>query len=115
MFASNIDSGFGNSFPCKKKEKTHDNVCKIYSSVAWYIIVVESVLHSVCFVCTESELLDVIGTKVSLKSFPPCYSQSPLITDFTPPPPSNSGLKLVCNVNIVYGNLKSQNHHAQKP
>ncbi len=22
----------------------------------------------------------------SLKSFPPCYSQSPLLTDFTPPP-----------------------------
>ncbi len=33
----------------------------------------------------------------SLESFPPCYSQSPLITDFTPSPsPSKSGLKLVC-------------------
>jgi hypothetical protein len=35
-----------------------------------------------------------------------------------PPPPalSNSGLKLVCNVNIVYGNLKSENSedYAQK-
>jgi hypothetical protein len=30
-------------------------------------------------------------------------------TDFTPPPnPSKSGLKLVCNVNIVYGNLTAE-------
>jgi hypothetical protein len=40
--------------------------------------------------------------------------------DFTPPPPphlSKSGLKLVCNVKVVYGNLKSENSqdHAQKP
>ncbi len=41
--------------------------------------------------------------------------------DFTPPPPpshlSKSGLKLVCNVNIVLGNLKSENSQddAQKP
>jgi hypothetical protein len=27
-----------------------------------------------------------LGQKSSLKSFPPCYSQSPLLTDFTPPP-----------------------------
>ncbi len=37
------------------------------------------------------------------------FSSSPLLTDFipTPPPPhlSKSGLKLVCNVNIVQGNL----------
>ena len=48
----------------------------------------------------------------SLKSFPPCYSQSPLLTDFTPPEK-----KVVCNVNIVYGNLKSENSqdYAQKP
>ncbi len=38
----------------------------------------------------------------SLKSFGPCYSQSP-----SPPPPL-SGLKLVCNVYNVYGNLKSE-------
>jgi hypothetical protein len=44
----------------------------------------------------------------SLKSFPPCYSQLPLLTDFTSPH-SKSGLKLVCKVNIVYGNLKSEN------
>jgi hypothetical protein len=48
-----------------------------------------------------------------LKSFPPCYLQSPLLTDFTPLPPlSKSGLKLVCNVNNVYGNLKSE--HSQE-
>ncbi len=40
--------------------------------------------------------------------------------DFTPPPPptlNKSDLKLVCNVNIVYGNLKSENSqdYAQKP
>ncbi len=54
------------------------------------------------------------------KSFPPCYSQSPLLTYLIPPPPpslSKSGLKLVCNVNIVYGNLKSgkSQDYAQKP
>ncbi len=34
-----------------------------------------------------------------------------------PPPPRQSGLKLVCNVNIVYGNLKSENSqdYAKKP
>ncbi len=32
-------------------------------------------------VSTEDEFLDVTWYK-SLKSFPPCYSQSPLITDF---------------------------------
>jgi hypothetical protein len=49
-----------------------------------------------------------------LKSFPPCYSQSPLLTD---PPPSKCGLKLVCNVSIVYGNLRSENSqdYVQKP
>ncbi len=43
----------------------------------------------------------------SLKSFPPCYSQSPLLT----------GFETVCNVNIVYVNLKSENSqdYAQKP
>ncbi len=40
----------------------------------------------------------------SLQSFPPCCSQSPLITGFTSSPPLNeSGLKLIWNVNIVYG------------
>jgi hypothetical protein len=38
--------------------------------------------------------------------------------DFTPPPFSKSRLKkLVCNVKIVYGNLKFENYqdYAQKP
>jgi hypothetical protein len=52
----------------------------------------------------------------SLKSCPPCYS---LLTDFTTPPPpqGKSGLKLVFNVNIEYGNLKYENpqEYAQKP
>jgi hypothetical protein len=52
----------------------------------------------------------------SLKRFPPCYSQSTLLTDFTPSP-DQKGFKTVCNVNIVYGNLKSENFqdYAQKP
>ncbi len=55
--------------------------------------------------------MDLIGTKV-LRVFLLAFTHSPLLTDFTPPPPpSKSGLKLVCNVNIVYGNIKS----AQKP
>jgi hypothetical protein len=62
----------------------------------------------------EAEFLDVIRTK--------CYSQSPLLKDLPPPPlhPPNlskSGLKLVSNVNTVYGNRKSENSqdYAQKP
>ncbi len=51
----------------------------------------------------EAKFLDVIVTKVLRDVFPPCYSESPLKKDFTPPPPSSkSGLKLVCNVNITY-------------
>ncbi len=45
----------------------------------------------------------------SLKSFPSCYSQSPLLTDFTSPPLEQSDLKPVCKVNIVHGNLKPEN------
>jgi hypothetical protein len=54
----------------------------------------------------------------SLISFPPCYLQSVTSTNgfYSPPPLSNSGLKRVCHVNIVYGNLKSENSqdYAQK-
>ncbi len=48
--------------------------------------------------------------------FSPCYSQSPLLTDITLTP-CKSGLKLVCNVNIVNGNQKSEHSqdYAQKP
>ncbi len=39
----------------------------------------------------------------NFNSYPPCYSQSPLLTDLTPPPLlSKNGMKLVCNVNIAY-------------
>jgi hypothetical protein len=73
------------------------------------------VLNSLCL--SEGRILGRNWDK-SLKSFPPCYSQSPLLQILLPLPSlSNSGLKLVCNVNIVYGNLKSENSHdyAQKP
>ncbi len=53
-----------------------------------------------------------------ISSVPLCPLWSPLLTYFTPHPPSSkSGFKLVCNVNIVYGNLKSENSqdYAQKP
>ncbi len=52
--------------------------------------------------CPEAEFLDVTETK-ALR--PPCYLESPQITDLTllfiPPPPIKSGLELVCNVKIV--------------
>ncbi len=55
----------------------------------------------------------------SLKSIPPCCLQSTLLTGFTLTPFEKKWfeLKLVCNVNIVYGNLKSENSqdYAQKP
>jgi hypothetical protein len=35
-----------------------------------------------------------------LRSFPPCYAQSPLLTDLLPPPLNKSGLKLVYDVNL---------------
>ncbi len=64
----------------------------------------------------EAEFFDVIGTKV-LRVFL-CIFTVTSTNDFTPPPPppSESALKQVCNVNIVYGNLKSENSHdyAQK-
>jgi hypothetical protein len=54
---------------------------------------------------TEAKFLDVTGKKVlSTNGF---YSH----------PPSKSDMKLVCNVNSVYVNLKSENYqdYAQKP
>jgi hypothetical protein len=57
---------------------------------------------------------DVIGTK-SLEFSSLLFTVTPL-TDFTLPSLSKSGLKLVCNVNIVYGNFKSEisKDYAQK-
>jgi hypothetical protein len=57
----------------------------------------------------EAEFLDVIGTKV-LRVFLLANHNHPFI-------PSKSGLKMVLNENIVYGNLKYENtqEYAQKP
>ncbi len=59
----------------------------------------------------ETEFLDK-----SLKSFLPCSSNG-LYSPPPPPPQSKCSLKLVCNVNIVYGNLKSANSqdYTEKP
>jgi hypothetical protein len=56
-----------------------------------------------------AEFLDVIGTKVFRVLFSSLHFTAISTTDFTPSPPPpqiKSGLKLVCNVKIVYGNLK---------
>ncbi len=69
------------------------------------------------FSYSEAEFLDVIGTKV-LRAFLLAFNSHLYLTDSTPSPPlRKSGLKLVCNVNIVYGNLESENSpdYAQKP
>jgi hypothetical protein len=55
---------------------------------------------------TEAEFLDLIGTNVLRVYFLLFTVASTNRFYFPhPPPPSKSGLKLVCNVNIVYGNL----------
>ncbi len=56
---------------------------------------------------TEAEFLDVIGTK-RLKSFPPCFSQSPILTNLHPSPLEQKWFEIVCNVNIVYCIWKPQ-------
>jgi hypothetical protein len=57
----------------------------------------------------EAEFVDVIRIQVSRVFLFAIYSQ--LCKWILPPPPhpSKSGLKLVCTVNIVYENLKSEN------
>ncbi len=61
--------------------------------------------------------MDVIGTKVQRVFLLAIYSC--LLTDFIPLPPSleQKRFETLCNVNIVYGNLKSENsqNYAQKP
>ncbi len=52
-----------------------------------------------------------------LKNFPPCYLHSVTSTNgfYSPHPPlSKSGLKLVCNVNIVYGPETSTKLYVQE-
>ncbi len=64
----------------------------------------------------EAEFLDVNGTEVYRVFLLTIHSYS--TPAFTPPPLlSKSGLKLVCNVNIVYGSHKSENsqYYTQKP
>ncbi len=66
----------------------------------------------------EAEFLDVIGTKVfRVSSLLFTVTSTNRFYSPPPPPPSKSGLKLVWNVSIVYGNLKSENSQdfAQKP
>ncbi len=58
--------------------------------------------------------MDVIGTKV-FRVFRVAIHYSTY--DFTPPPPPESVLKLICDVNIVYRNPKSEHSqdYVQKP
>jgi hypothetical protein len=72
--------------------------------------------RDVLYVQAEVERGLILGRNwdKGLKNFPPCFSQSPLLTDFPPPPlpPSKRGLELVCNGKIVNGNSQD---YAQKP
>ena len=66
--------------------------------------------------CPEAEFLDVIGTKV-FRVFLLAIHSHFYKRFYSPSSMSKSGLKLVCNVNIVYGTLKSDNSqdYAQEP
>jgi hypothetical protein len=64
---------------------------------------------------TEAEFLYIMETKVFILAI-----HCRLYTNgLTPPPPplQENGMKLCCDVNIVYGNLESENSqdYAQKP
>ncbi len=65
------------------------------------------------------EFLDVAGTKVSIVFLLAIHSHVLYYWFYSPHPSplSKSVLKLVCNVDIVYGNLKSENSqdYVQKP
>ncbi len=77
-------------------------------------------LRCVC-VYFEAEFLDVIGPKVLRVFLRAIHSHLYTNKFYSPLPPSplsKSWLELVCHVNIVYGNLKSENNsqdYAQKP
>ncbi len=62
-----------------------------------YTVTIQFRQQSIFHFKTEAEFLDVIVTKILTVFIP------------SPTPLSKSGLKLVCNVNIVYENLKSEN------
>ncbi len=64
----------------------------------------------------EAEFLEVIGTKV-LRVFLLAIHRHLYQRSYSPTALRKSGLKLVCNVNIVYRNLMSENSqdYAQKP
>ncbi len=83
---------------------------RVHGSKSWKYLIVRF--------CTRGRILGRNWDK-SRKSFPPCYSHSSLLMDFifSPHPLTKSSLKLFCNANIVYGNLKSENSqdYAQKP
>jgi hypothetical protein len=63
---------------------------------------------------TEAEFLNVIGSKV-LRVFSSMLFTVTSNRFYPTPLLSKSGLKLVCNVNIVYGNLKSENFQDYGP
>ncbi len=68
---------------------------------------------------TKAEFLDAIKTKV-LTFSSLLFTVTATNGFYSPSPPttrSKKGLKLVCDVNIVYENLKSENSqdYAQKP
>jgi hypothetical protein len=66
---------------------------------------------------TEAEFLDAIGTMVLRAVLLAIFTVVCSYGFYSPQPYSKSGLKLVCNVNFVYGKLKFENFqdYAQKP
>ncbi len=64
-----------------------------------------------CLEGSEAEFLDVIGTKVVRVFLIAIHSHLYILTNFNPPPPPpplrKRGLKLLCYVNILHGNLES--------
>jgi hypothetical protein len=69
---------------------------------------------------TEADFLDVIWSKSKRFSCAPCYSHAVTsINGFYSPPLlfERKWFETLCNVNIVYGNLKSKNSqdYGQKP